>query len=150
MNSKQIIFQYGISCLGFWFFCFRLPPSTGQPPLTAAAVSSPSFFLSFFLFLVFIMASSTKSCYHLHYLSIDCDKTFSPMVKPAIIRIVLSIALSKSWSIHKLDVKNAFLHGHLTKTVYMHQPLGFCDPTHPYHVCLLRKSFYGLKKAPRA
>ena len=72
------------------------------------------------------------------------------MVKPATIRIVLSIALSKSWSIHQLDFQNAFLHGHLTKTGYMHQPLGFCDPTHLDHVCLLRKSFYGLKKAPRA
>ena len=31
---------------------------------------------------------------------IDCDETFSPMVKLASIRIVLSIALSKSWTIH--------------------------------------------------
>ena len=76
---------------------------------------------------------------------IDCDETFSPVVKPASIRIVLSIALSRSWSIHQLDVKNAFLHGHLTEAVYMHQPMGFRDSTRPDHVCLLRKSLYGLK-----
>ena len=64
--------------------------------------------------------------------------------------MVLSIALSKSWCLHQLDVKNAFLHGNLDETVYMHQLLGFCDSQHPEHVCLLKKSLYGLKQAPRA
>ncbi|XP_021775243.1 uncharacterized protein LOC110739098 [Chenopodium quinoa] len=41
---------------------------------------------------------------------VDCDETFSAVVKPATICIVLSLALAKKWSIHQLDVKNAFLH----------------------------------------
>ncbi|GKC38952.1 ribonuclease H-like domain-containing protein, partial [Tanacetum coccineum] len=81
---------------------------------------------------------------------IDCDETFSLVVKPATIRTVLSLAVSRHWPIHQLDVKNAFLHDHLTETVYMHQPPGFTDSAHSDYVCLLQKSLYGLKQAPRA
>jgi hypothetical protein len=66
------------------------------------------------------------------------------------VQVVLSLALSRNWPIHQLDVKNAFLHGTLTETVYCIQPSGFVDPSHPYYVCWLNKSLYGLKQAPRA
>ena len=56
---------------------------------------------------------------------VDYDETFSPVVKPAMVRTVLSLALSRSWSVHQLDMKNAFLHGTLSETVYCSQPAGF-------------------------
>ena len=75
---------------------------------------------------------------------IDYDETFSPVVKPATVRTVLSLALSRSWPVHQLDVKIAFLHGTLSETVYS-QPTGFEDPAHPDYLCRLNRSFYGLK-----
>nr|GEZ82697.1 ribonuclease H-like domain-containing protein [Tanacetum cinerariifolium] len=53
---------------------------------------------------------------------VDIDETFSLVVKPGTIWTVLSLAISQHWPIHQLDVKNAFLHGDLAETVYMHQP----------------------------
>jgi hypothetical protein len=81
---------------------------------------------------------------------VDYDETFSSVVKPATVRTMLTTAVSHNWLIQQLDVKNAFLHGTLTETVYCCQPTGFTDPAHPDQVCHLCKFLYGLKQAPRA
>jgi hypothetical protein len=82
-------------------------------------------------------------------LGIDYDETFSPVVKPVTIWAVPTLALSRSWPIHQLDVKNTFHHGTLNETVYCAQPTSFVDPSCPDFVFHLNKSLYGLKQAPR-
>jgi poly-D-alanine transfer protein DltD len=42
---------------------------------------------------------------------IDYDETFSPVAKMDSIHLALSIATTKGWEVHHMDVKNAFLHG---------------------------------------
>ncbi|CAM8920416.1 unnamed protein product [Rhodiola kirilowii] len=81
---------------------------------------------------------------------IDYQDTFSPVVKPGTIRIVLSLAVSRGWCLRQIDVDNAFLHGHLDTAIYMQQPPGFEDLRFPNHVCKLQRSIYGLKQSPRA
>lgn len=79
----------------------------------------------------------------------DYEDTFSPVVHPLSIRLILTLAVSKDWRIHQIDVSNVFLHGHLEEWITVCQPFGFEDPSNPDYVCLLNKVLYGLKQSPR-
>lgn len=61
--------------------------------------------------------------------------------------MLLAVAAAKNFEIAQLDVKTAYLYGDLTETICMEQPDGFNDGTN--RVCLLNKSLYGLRQAPR-
>jgi hypothetical protein len=86
----------------------------------------------------------------IQHLNVEYDETFNPVVKLTMFRTVLSLALSRDWPVHQLDVKNIFLHSTLIEIIYCTQPTGFFDPAQPDLVCCLNKSLYDLKQAPRA
>nr|GEW36713.1 ribonuclease H-like domain-containing protein [Tanacetum cinerariifolium] len=59
---------------------------------------------------------------------VDVDETFSPVVKLSTILTAFSLAASRQWPIHQLDIKNAFLHGlFLSKNKY---PIELLDMAH--------------------
>ncbi|KAL5561469.1 hypothetical protein UlMin_031216 [Ulmus minor] len=79
---------------------------------------------------------------------LDFFDTFSPVVKPATVKIILTLALTYGWKVRQLDVQNEFLNGELEEDVYMSQPPGFSHQQFPHKLCKLRKALYGLKQAP--
>ena len=55
---------------------------------------------------------------------VDYQETFAPVAKINSIWVLLSLAANYNWSLHQLDIKNAFLNGDL-KEVFMSPPPGF-------------------------
>ena len=77
-------------------------------------------------------------------------ETFALVEKMNTVRVLLSLATRNNWSLHQMDMKNAFLNGELNEEMYMHLPLGFEENPGKGKVCKLLKSLYGLKQSPRA
>jgi len=81
---------------------------------------------------------------------IDYTETFAPVARLEAIRLLLSYAVNHGIILYQMDVKSAFLNGVISDEVFVKQPPGFEDLKHPDHVYKLKKSFYGLKQAPKA
>lgn len=75
---------------------------------------------------------------------------FALVVRSQTIKVILTLALTRCWQIHQLDVNNVFLQGNLLDEVHMRQPPELKDSQHPDYVCKLHKAIYGLRQAPRA
>lgn len=78
---------------------------------------------------------------------IDYGETYAPVARMPTIRLLLAIGIQNDFLIEHMDVKTAFLYGHLKEEVYMKCPQGIKIPEG--HVLKLRKSLYGLRQSPR-
>ena len=79
---------------------------------------------------------------------IDFNKTFSSTAQLRTFRFVVSIAVSKGYSMSQYDISQAFLNGTLEEELYMNFPPGY--PSENNGTCLkLLKGLYGLKQASR-
>ena len=78
---------------------------------------------------------------------VDYEETFSPVVRFASIRLILSLVSSLDLELYQMDVKTAFLNGELEEEIYMEQPSGFEVAGEEHKVCKLQRSIYGLKQA---
>lgn len=90
----------------------------------------------------------------------DYTQTFSPVAKMITMRSLLAVVAINYWTVHQMDVKNAFLQGDHDEVVYMKLPPGYTlqsqGESHTSltsisspKVCKLLKSLNGLKQAPR-
>ncbi|GJV20029.1 putative ribonuclease H-like domain-containing protein [Tanacetum coccineum] len=81
---------------------------------------------------------------------IDYNEVFAPVARIEAIRLFLAFASFMGFPVYQMDVKSSFLYGTIEEEVYVHQPLGFFDPTHPNKVYKVIKALYGLHQALRA
>ncbi len=78
---------------------------------------------------------------------IDFCETYASVVSHDTLRILLSIIAADNLEVTQIDIKTAFLYGHLEEEIFMEQPEGFITPGQENKVCRLHNCIYGLKQA---
>ena len=79
----------------------------------------------------------------------DYDDIFAPVIRLECLRVLLVLACLRGYEVDGMDVKTAFLNAALDVEIYIQQPPGFLKPGAERHVCLLKRSLYGLKQSPK-
>nr|GFB34675.1 retrovirus-related Pol polyprotein from transposon TNT 1-94 [Tanacetum cinerariifolium] len=62
---------------------------------------------------------------------VDFKESFAPVARLEAVRLFITYAAYKSFTVYQMDVKTTFLYGPLKEEVYVNQPDGFVDPYHP-------------------
>ncbi|CAI7879480.1 unnamed protein product [Closterium sp. NIES-53] len=78
---------------------------------------------------------------------VDFDLTYAPVERHTSVRILICIAAVKQWPLCQIDVGSAFLYTPVDAIIFDEQPHAFEERDGA--VCLLKKSLYGIKQAPR-
>lgn len=81
---------------------------------------------------------------------IDYEETFPPVAMVKSIWILLAIADHLDYEIWQMDIKKAFLNGHLDKDIYMMQPNGLVAKSQEHMVFKLQKFIYWFKQASKS
>jgi hypothetical protein len=68
------------------------------------------------------------------------------IIKPTTIIVILSIIVSRDWTLQKLDVRNTFLHRILEEEVCVKQSYGYDDLKSPKYIYKLYNALYSLKQ----
>ena len=75
------------------------------------------------------------------------DEIYSPVARMSTLRTLLAIGNQYDYYFIQLDVRTAFLNGHIKEDIYIHPPDGVnCKKG---HVLKLNRSLYGLKQASK-
>lgn len=77
----------------------------------------------------------------------DYNQTFIMVVKPMMIRLVLTIVITNNLKLHQVDIGNVFLHGRLNENIVMRQPLGYVNKEFLNRVCRLKNTIYNLQQS---
>ncbi|CAI5940423.1 unnamed protein product [Closterium sp. NIES-65] len=111
---------------GMWIFRVKRPP--GSPPVFKARYMARGF-------------SQQQG--------VDYFQTFSPTPWMTTLRVLLHIAAQRDYELHSLDFCTAFLQDSLHEEIWLRCPPGSTGSFPPGTQWSLRRSFYGLRQAPR-
>ena len=74
---------------------------------------------------------------------LDFHDTFSSVVKPTTIPLLLSLVISHGWPPHQLDINNAFLHDTLIEDIFMVPRAWYNEPVaDPEDIFMVPRAWY--------